>query len=267
MSFRSRLVLTLTGIGCAALTLTACTSSSGGAGETSPPATVTQTVTSAAPTPPPATTTSATPSTAPPAAQGCPPIGTGVPAGAASRPTIDVDGDGRPDTMWLDTATAPTLFGFVTASGATLQAQVSFAGGSQPSALAVDLRGDGKQILAFVGNSRSVSLLTVVNCALPVVLNPQGQPYTFDLGFAGNGTGVGCVDATGDGALDLVGLNIIRDAAGTATSVTTTVINVSGTSASNGATTTGPATAAALEAASSVSCGTSTYASSGLVPG
>ena len=51
--------------------------------------------------------------------------------------------------------------------------------------------------------------------------NAQGQPYTFDLGFAGQGTGVGCSGP----ALDLAGLNAVAAADGTYT-VTRTFVTL-----------------------------------------
>ena len=255
---RTLLAATLLALG--GLGLGAC-GSEGGGGDPAP--TVTETVTTGAPTSPttpPATTPPAT-TTAP--ATGCPAGGGGVPAGAASRETIDVDGDGRPDTMWLNSAAGPVAFGYTTASGATFSAQVGFAGGSQPNALTARLGAEGP-ILAFVGNSRVVNLLTVSGCSVVPVTNPQAQPYTFDLGFAGNGTGVGCVDVSGDSALELVGLNVLRDAAGQPSSITRTVIQVTGTTAANGATAQVPLTPEALASAQSVSCGEKTYANSGL---
>lgn len=266
MSIRSRIVLTVVGVGC--LALAACGSSTGGSGKSAPPATVTQTVTASAPATPSPTAATTAASTAPPTsapvAQGCPAGGTGVPAGAASRTTIDVDGDGRPDTLWLVTAAAPARLGITTASGASFETPLTFAGGSQPSGLVADVTGNGSQIIAFGFNSRVVDLLRIVNCGFAVVTNPQGQPYTFDLGFTQYGTGVGCVDATGDGVRDLVGLNIVRNGAGQATSITRTVVTLQGTTAANGQTYALAVTPAALASASTVSCGDATVDSAGV---
>lgn len=260
MSFRSRIVLALVGAGC--LALTACSSSGGDAGDSSPPATVTETVTTSAP--PSSTGTTLPPPTTPPVTQGCPAGGTGVPAGSASRQTIDVDGDGRPDTLWLVTAAAPARLGITTASGASFETPLTFAGGSLPSGLVADVTGDGTQIIAFGFNSRVVDLLRIVNCGFAVVTNPEGQPYTFDRGFTGFGTGVGCIDANGDGVRDLVGLNVVRNAAGQPGTITRTVVTLQGVSAANGQTYTVPVTPEALASASTVSCGDATVDSAGV---
>lgn len=267
MSVHSRIILAVIGVG--VFTLSACSSGTGGAGTRSSSATTIAATTSATPSP---TGPSTSPSTAPttaatspaptvpptttaPVANGCPPGGSGVPAGAISRQTIDVDGDGRPDTLWLMSAAAPARMGITTASGASFETPLTFAGGSQPSALVADVTGNGSQIIAFGFNSRVVDLLRIINCGFAVVTNPQGQPYTFDLGFTGYGTGVGCVDANGDGVRDLVGLNIVRDGAGQATSITRTVITLQGAKAANGQTYTVSVTPAALTSASTVTCG------------
>jgi hypothetical protein len=90
----------------------------------------------------------------------------------------------------------------------------------------------------FVSDNRTVQLWTFVDCSLQPVTDASGQPYQFDLGFRGTGTGVGCIDADGDGRRDLVGLNV------TATTDTTvewsrTIIERDGVQASNGPTDTG----------------------------
>src|SRR4051812_17516929 len=60
-------------------------------------------------------------------ASGCAPAGDGVPAGADAEPTIDVDGDGQPDTEWIATqigADGAVTFGVTTASGSTFTSQI-----------------------------------------------------------------------------------------------------------------------------------------------
>ncbi|MCU1690119.1 MAG: uncharacterized protein JWN61_209 [Pseudonocardiales bacterium] len=269
MSLRTRLVLTVVGV--VALAVGGCSSSSGGTGDIKAPTTGASTSSAAPSTPPPtssapttAPATTAAPTTAAPVAQGCPPTGAGVPAGAASRQVIDVDGDGRADTVWLMTADAPARLGMTTASGATFVFPITFAGGSEPSGIVADVTGNGSQIIAFAFNSRVVDLLRIVNCSFTVVTNPQGQPYTFDLGFSGYGTGVGCVDANGDGVRDLVGLNIVRNGAGQPSAITRTIITMQGTAAANGQTYNLPVNPAALASASTVTCGDATVDSAGV---
>lgn len=262
MSIHSRIILAVIGTG--VLALAACSSGTGGAGSLSSSATTVAASTSATPSPTGVSTSPSTATTPPvttvppttaPVAKGCPPGGSGAPAGATSAQTIDVDGDGRPDTLWLMTAAAPARMGITTASGASFETPLTFAGGSQPSALVADVTGNGSQIIAFGFNSRVVDLLQIINCEFLVVTNPQNQPYTFDLGFTGYGTGVGCVDANGDGVRDLVGLNVVRDGAGQATSITRTVIILKAARASNGQTYSLSVTPAALASASTVTCG------------
>ncbi|MEK8226634.1 hypothetical protein NKG05_11895 [Oerskovia sp. M15] len=49
----------------------------------------------------------------------------------------------------------------------------------------------------------------MANCAVNVTQNPQDEPYTFDKGFSGFGTGVGCTAV--DGVLHLAGLNAMSN--------------------------------------------------------
>jgi len=50
-----------------------------------------------------------------------------------------------------------------------------------------------------------VLLFSAADCDLAATQNLAGAPYTFDKGFTGQGTGVGCTEV--DGALRLAGLN------------------------------------------------------------
>jgi hypothetical protein len=255
MSIRSRVLATAAALGC--LAAAACSSDAGSEGDDTTAPTVTETVTTSAPP----TGSSSSASSTPPAAAGCPAGGTGMPAGSVSRTVIDVDGDGRPDTAWF--AAGGGSFGITTASGGSYSIPVTFAGGAQPSALVADVTGDG-EIVAFVTNGRAVDLLRFQDCALAEARNPQGQPYTFDLGFTGFGTGVGCVDATGDGVRDLVGLNIERDGSGQAARITRTVVELTGLQASNGPTSEVPVTPEAVTSAQAVTCGDLTLEVDGL---
>ncbi|MFE4465009.1 hypothetical protein ACFRCR_07785 [Oerskovia sp. NPDC056781] len=163
-----------------------------------PSATVSSPSPSEKPTPEPTTTTT------PPSA-GCAATETGTPAGASTHQIVDVDGDGRPDTAWL-TGGADRTFGITTASGATFSAPVTSASPVPASAI-VNLvaAGGGEAPIALVDVGREVLLFSVADCAVTVTQNAQGQPYTFDKGFSGFGTGVGCTAV--DGVLHLAGLN------------------------------------------------------------
>lgn len=166
-----------------------------------------------------------------PATTPCPATGDGVPADAVSAPAVDVDADGRPDTVWLADADSGLRLGITTASGGTATTSVDdLAGGGARSALVADYDQSG-DILAFVSDGRTADLYAFSQCALIRVVDSSDVPYQFDLGFRGTGTGVGCVDADDDGSPDLVGLNLILDSAGDPLEIDRTVIELSGPTA------------------------------------
>jgi hypothetical protein len=222
-------------------------------------------------TSPSASSAAATPTTAAAgsrAAAGCAPGGGGVPSGAATAPTLDVDGDGRPDTMWIATGPAAdgsVPFGVTTSSGRTFSAATS-SGSPRPRQLLIaDVTGKG-ELVAFASDGRQVPLFAVSGCSFVPVQNPQGQQYTFDLGFTGFGTGVGCADVDGDGVRDLLGLELVSEAGGR--SVHRTVIRLSGPTATNGATDTVPVSSDAdAAAAATVTCGPLTIDHDGVSSG
>lgn len=189
---------------------------------------------------------------------GCPATDDQVPDGAATGQSADLDGDGQPDELWLSAGTDREV-GVRTASGAVFS--VGFSAGAPQAATALGQRlGDGSAIV-LLNTGRSVSLYAVVGCALVPTMNPAGDQYTFDLGFTGYGTGVGCVDL-GDG-LQLVGLLAETESADSF-DVTRTAITLSddGTSAANGDTETVASDAGAddpaVVSAQEVSCGDAT---------
>ncbi len=248
-----------------------------GAGPTATPPTVrTPSPPVTASSPPPTTTTQAgpapaagttavdtarpAPATAAPTAapagvatSGCAPMGSGIPAGAARREIIDVDGDGRPDTGWIE---GGTTFGITTASGATFTIPIDLAGGGPRSVLVENPDSTGT-IAALASDGRTAELLVVRNCALFPVTNAQGGHYQFDLGFRGTGTGVGCSQITGTSGRSLVGLNMHLDGAGQPHDVGRTQVIITATTARNGATDTVPTTGnpAAAASANTISCG------------
>ena len=249
-----RLVVPLLGL----VLLAGCSS---GEDDAASPGTTTATATTTQPATQPATTAPSAP-----AAQGCPaaPSGqpSGVPEGATAKPTLDVDGDGRPDTLWIDDGTAAggaVVFGVQTASGGTLSTDFNSASGSNArTVLVADVTGDG-ELVALADDGRSVRLYGLSDCSLVPEQNAQGEQYTFDLGFTGFGTGVGCADVDGNGTRDLVGL--LADG----TSVTSTVVALDGPRATNGASSTiADATPQQLDLASQVSCGDLTLAADGV---
>ena len=136
---------------------------------------------------------------------GCPPGGGAPPAGADVVTVIDVDGDGRPDQAWLSGGDT-RAFGITTASGATFSTTIESASPVPASAIVNRVQADEIPI-ALVDLGREALVYSLAGCAVTPVANAQGQPYTFDRGFAGEGTGVGCTQS--EGALRLAGLNAV----------------------------------------------------------
>ncbi|TFH71239.1 hypothetical protein [Cellulomonas sp. HD19AZ1] len=188
--------------------------------------------TPAATTPTTATSPSATPAASPTATAGCAPTGDGPPAGADVREVVDVDGDGRPDQAWL-TGGADRRIGITTASGATFSAAIDSASPVPASAVVQRVQADAIPVV-LVDLGREARLWSVVDCGLVAPTNAQGQAYTFDRGFAGQGTGVGCTQD--GGALRLAGLDAVSADGGTFT-VTRTWVDLGdgGRTARNGA--------------------------------
>jgi hypothetical protein len=217
------------------------------------------------------TTTAAAPSTSGATGAGtagCPAAGgerpSGVPATADSKQTLDVDGDGRPDTVYIDDETGGgggVPFGIVTASGADFFENFASASPVGRSVLVADVTGKG-EFVALASDGRAVKLWAISDCSFVPVQNAQGQQYTFDLGFTGFGTGVGCADVDGDGVRDLVGLQV------DGTSLTSTVVQLEGARATNGTSTTiADASPALVDSAHQVTCGDLTMAANGVSTG
>jgi hypothetical protein len=180
-----------------------------------------------------------------------------VPDGAATAPTADLDGDGAADQLWLGGGDQRIL-GVATASGAVLSTEFTSAAPQPASAIGQRLGDDGPAIV-LLNTGRAVSLYAVVDCEIVPTQNQQGEQYTFDRGFTGYGTGVGCVDL-GSG-LQLVGLKATSDAEGKQFTVTRTAIELAhgGRTATNGPTEVIAEDAApddpVVTSAQSVSCG------------
>ncbi len=162
---------------------------------------------------------------------GCAPNDQTAPAGADIVTVIDVDGDDRPDQAWLSSG-ADRRFGITTASGATFSTAIESASPVPASAIVQRIQAEDIPI-ALVDLGREALVYTLTDCAVTPVANAQGQPYTFDRGFAGAGTGVGCTQD--GGVLRLAGLNAVADADQSYT-VTRTFVNLSadGRRATNG---------------------------------
>jgi hypothetical protein len=204
---------------------------------------------------PPSTTTTSTPTAC---------VGEAtVPDGAPHQTVGDVDGDGKDDTAYLDGMPGSEItFGIVTAEGGGSSVPFDSASPVERRALTVnaDERGPTEVLLS---DGRSVQLLAFVGCRLRAVHDVKGEPYTFDRGFTGNGTGVGCVDADGDGTRDLVGLKL-EGSEGDRIGWSRTIVELDGITARNGKTDSGtyerPADAAAIDLLSQVTCGKLTLA-------
>ena len=180
-----------------------------------------------------------------------------MPAGANSAPTADLDLDGAPDVLWLADAGGQRTLGVTTASGAT--SSTTFQSAAPQAAEAIGQRlGGADPGVVLLDTGRSVDLYTTTDCRLTPTTDERGEPWSFDLGFTGYGTGVGCADL-GQG-LQLVGLLAEDDGEGTWT-VTRTAIELddSGRTARGGAAEVVVEHARdddpAVEQARSVSCG------------
>ncbi len=208
-------------------------------------------------------TSSAT--TTPTKSLGCTEGSTDVPAGAAKKEVADVDGDGLGDTAWIVTADdGHTKVGIVTAAGGGAERVFESASPVERSILVTDA--DRKPpVEIFADDGRSVQLWAFSDCAIVDVDNPQGETYVFSLGFSDVGTGVGCVDIAG--RQQLVGLDIVSDTSDTV-DWSRTIVELDGTNASNGATSTGtftrPADDARIELLHEVTCGDLTILDDGL---
>ena len=190
---------------------------------------------------------------------GCPGTKGTVPTGVASRAMGDVDGDGKPDTLYVFVGESGVRhFGLVTATGYRSEWTTPNASPVAPSILGVvDANQDGHAEVV-VNPGRLVNILTFADCRLQPYLNKQGQAYEFSIGFGAIGTGVGCVDADGDGHRDLVGLDEEDKGNGTV-AWTRTIVTLHGTQARNGATDSGtytsPADDAKIALLHEVTCG------------
>jgi hypothetical protein len=228
----------------------------------------TSTSTTAGPASGSSSSTTSLPQSATTAPTGCPGTKGRVPSGVASRAMGDVDGDGKPDTLYVFSGeTGVRHFGVVTAAGYKSEWTTANASPVDPSILGVvDADQDGHAEV-FVNPGRLVNVLTFAHCRLQPYLNREGKPYELSIGFGAVGTGVGCVDADGDGRRDLVGLQGDPQENSTVTWSRTIIrLSPSGSApqARNGATSTGtytsPADDAQIALLHEVTCGDETFA-------
>ena len=208
------------------------------------------------------------------AAAGCTPGGIPPPAGAGMRQVADLDGDGRPDTLWVGQfqdgdGRINRVVGITTASGANSDAQISSASPMPLTALAIDAQSDGgNQII--VSDGRSARLYTFAECRLQAVVDGGGAPFVFDLqNLRDHGTGVGCSDLGPPSVgRHLVGLQALRSPPDSGQwTVRRTAIELHGTLATIGQSDTVTATSAqdpAATSAQTISCGDLTIGKDGV---
>jgi hypothetical protein len=130
---------------------------------------------------------------------GCAATRASLPAGANKAKTVDVDGDGRSDTLW----NSGDRFGVHTASGATFSGAFANIGGPAASVETITL-GDGSKVIMELGRLDYVN--AVINCKIVATKNKQGHQYAFDHGFLRAGASWGL--ATINGKKQLVGLQL-----------------------------------------------------------
>lgn len=205
-------------------------------------------------------------STSPPAPKVCSEPHASVPPGITATAIPDVDGDGHPDQGFFEglTPTGGRRFVVITAAGGRAEADVQSASPAPAIALVANADERGP-VEILVSDNRTVSLFVYVDCTMKAVRNMQSAQYQFDLGFRGTGTGVGCVGLGAD--RELVGLNVTSDDQ-TVVKWRRTVIDLNGTSARNGSSSSGtftrPADAAAIDLLHTVSCGDRTITRDGV---
>lgn len=234
--------------------------------ETAATTTTATSTTPAVPVTPTSTAPIATTSTTEESPSGCATGSATIPSGAVNRQTIDVDGDGKPDTAWI--ASAPTgavAVGVVTAAGGGAERSWDSASPVTRSLMVVSINETTPPIL-LADDGRTVQLWAFDNCTIADVDNVQGQPYTFSLGFTDFGTGVGCTVI--DGTNELVGLNATIASDSNSVQWTSTVVDVTGTKATNGAVVDGiytsPADDSQIKLLHEVTCGAATIGTDGL---
>jgi hypothetical protein len=160
---------------------------------------------------------------------GCAPTAAGIPAGAVTATTTDVDGDGRPDVEWARVVVGALEFGVRTASGATASASYSFAGPAERT-VAIARLANGA-VVAVPSDHRGAQLFAFADCRFVHPVGVDGNPYAFDQqDLRGNGTGVGCL------AGRLLGFQVTGPSGDRTVEGTVVTVSPDGRSATNGAT-------------------------------
>jgi len=256
-----------------AVVLTGCSKSSDSsapdttAGSTTAPSSTTTKAETTSTTAAKGSTTTAAPdtTTTPSKVTPCTTGATTPPAGAVTKSIIDVDGDGKTDTGWIADVNGTVTVGINTAAGGGATAPFQSASPVQRSMLVIDAQEDG-QAQVLLDDGRLVQLDAFVGCKIVPMTNPQGQHYTFGLGFTDVGTGVGCPES--DAGRHLAGLNAPAEHPANSVPYSVTIVKVNGTKASNGTVTKGtytpPGDDAAISLLSEVTCGDQTIAADGV---
>lgn len=189
---------------------------------------------------------------------------TDAPADAGVGRVPDLDGDGRPDRVWVGADGSTRLVGVITAAGGGDVLGLPTASPVPLSAVVVDVDLQPPTEI-LVSDNRTVWLFVFDECGLQPVVGSDGTPWIFDLGFRGTGTGVGCL--TDEGGRALAGLNI-TDTRRDAVEWTRTVVRLDGARATAGPTETGvfrqPEGAGAIELLHTVACGDVTIGEDGI---
>jgi hypothetical protein len=153
-----------------------------------------------------------------------------VPTNATRAVTLDIDRDGERDQVWYSLQDTQRV-GVATASGLAVATEVDTAKPvNSVTVINADQRGP---IEVFVDDGALAHLYVFRRCELEPIIGPDDDPYIFDLGYLGNGTGVSCRDVDGDRRRDLTGDNFVDNGDGTAT-ISQTVVELDGAMARNG---------------------------------
>ncbi|HEV2071338.1 MAG TPA: hypothetical protein VGR26_16225 [Acidimicrobiales bacterium] len=148
-----------------------------------------------------------------------------------------MDGDGEVDGVYL----SERGLGVATSTGVVSEVRVGGARGVKVAG-AADANEDGRDEIFVVGvgpSGTEVVAYTVfavfADCRLALLTDVDGNVYSHQFGKSdGGGSGVGCVDADGDGRRELVSLSFERK--GPEVTWRRTIVRIDGTVATNGQT-------------------------------
>lgn len=205
-----------------------------------PAVTVTETVPAPTETGAPSPTATGAAEQTEAAPEGCPSNGQPAPERAAGELVGDFDGDGASDRVGLDGG----VLTFATASGLVTSVDLGIPPNREALAVA-DPQQDGQTFVFVAAYPRegvgegpvAVTLATLEDCE-PAFVTGETYVIEYQRDTDDAGLGFGCSDADGDGRRDLVGL-VQETSADGELGYERTVIELDGTTATNGATDTG----------------------------